>query len=90
MTRDQHRDERDSGWCWHPHEQPSGVGPDAPNLGVTAPGTCLPAFAVSRTTSPPQLTTHPDTHIYASLPRVKTLRTARLLAEIGDARSEGL
>jgi transposase len=33
-----------------------------------------------------QLTTHPDTHIYASLPRVKTLRTARLLAEIGDAR----
>jgi len=33
-----------------------------------------------------QLTTHPDTHIFASLPRVKTLRTARLLAEIGDAR----
>ena len=33
-----------------------------------------------------QLTIHPDTHIYASLPRVKTLRTARLLAEIGDAR----
>jgi transposase len=33
-----------------------------------------------------QLTTHPDSHIYASLPRVKTLRTARLLAEIGDAR----
>jgi hypothetical protein len=35
-----------------------------------------------------QLTTHPDTHIYASLPRVKTLRTARLLAEIGDARGK--
>jgi transposase len=33
-----------------------------------------------------QLAIHPDTHIYASLPRVKTLRTARLLAEIGDAR----
>ena len=33
-----------------------------------------------------QLATHPDTHIFASLPRVKTLRTARLLAEIGDAR----
>ena len=33
-----------------------------------------------------QLRTHPDTHIFASLPRVKTLRTARLLAEIGDAR----
>jgi transposase len=35
-----------------------------------------------------QLTTHPDTHIYAALPRVKTLRTARLLAEIGDARGK--
>ncbi len=35
-----------------------------------------------------QLTTHPDTHIYTSLPRVKTLRTARLLAEIGDARGK--
>jgi transposase len=33
-----------------------------------------------------QLQTHPDTHIYASLPRVKAPRTARLLAEIGDAR----
>ena len=35
-----------------------------------------------------QLTTHPDTHIYASLPRVKTLRVARLIAEIGDARGK--
>ncbi len=35
-----------------------------------------------------QLTSHPDTHIFASLPRVKTLRTARLLAEIGDARGK--
>lgn len=35
-----------------------------------------------------QLATHPDTHIYASLPRVKTLRIARLLAEIGDARGK--
>jgi len=35
-----------------------------------------------------QLTTHPDTHIYASLPCVKTLRTARLLGEIGDARGK--
>jgi transposase len=33
-----------------------------------------------------QLTTHPDTHIFASLPRVATLRTARLIGEIGDAR----
>lgn len=33
-----------------------------------------------------QLATHPDTHIFASLPRVKTLRTARLIGEIGDAR----
>ena len=32
-----------------------------------------------------QLTTHPDTHIYASLPRVQTLRIARLL---GDARGK--
>jgi transposase len=35
-----------------------------------------------------QLTTHPDTHIYASLPRVKTLRAARLIGEIGDARGK--
>lgn len=35
-----------------------------------------------------QLDLHPDTHIYASLPRMKTLRTARLLAEIGDARGK--
>lgn len=35
-----------------------------------------------------QFTSHPDTHIYASLPRVKTLRVARLLAEIGDARGK--
>jgi transposase len=35
-----------------------------------------------------QLRKHPDTHIYASLPRVKTLRAARLLAEIGDARGK--
>ena len=33
-----------------------------------------------------QLTTHPDTHIFASLPRVATIRTARLIGEIGDAR----
>ncbi|MEJ7649031.1 MAG: IS110 family transposase [Nakamurella sp.] len=33
-----------------------------------------------------QLTTHPDTDVFASLPRVKTLRTARLIGEIGDAR----
>ncbi len=35
-----------------------------------------------------QLSTHPDSHIFASLPRVRTLRTARLLAEIGDARGK--
>ena len=33
-----------------------------------------------------QLQTHTDTHIFASLPRVKTLRAARLIGEIGDAR----
>ncbi len=33
-----------------------------------------------------QLTIHPDTHIFASLPRVQTLRTARLIGEIGDSR----
>lgn len=33
-----------------------------------------------------QLTVHPDAHIFATLPRVRTLRTARLIAEIGDAR----
>ncbi len=35
-----------------------------------------------------QLATHPDTHIYASLPRARTLRVARLLAEIGDSRGK--
>ncbi|MGH9259865.1 MAG: IS110 family transposase, partial [Acidimicrobiales bacterium] len=33
-----------------------------------------------------QLQIHPDTHIVTSLPRAGTLRAARLLAEIGDAR----
>lgn len=33
-----------------------------------------------------QLAIHPDTHIFASLPRVQTLRVARLIGEIGDAR----
>jgi transposase len=33
-----------------------------------------------------QLDTHPDAHIITSLPRAGTLRAARLLAEIGDAR----
>lgn len=35
-----------------------------------------------------QLTGHPDTHIFASLPRAKTLRVARLIGEIGDARGK--
>ncbi len=35
-----------------------------------------------------QLTTHPDTHVFASLPRAKTLRVARLIGEIGDARGK--
>jgi transposase len=34
-----------------------------------------------------QLHVHPDAHIVTSLPRAGTLRAARLLAEIGDARS---
>lgn len=33
-----------------------------------------------------QLDVHPDAHIVKSLPRAGTLRAARLLAEIGDAR----
>lgn len=33
-----------------------------------------------------QLQAHPDAHIVTSLPRAGTLRAARLLAEIGDAR----
>jgi transposase len=33
-----------------------------------------------------QLQVHPDAHIVRSLPRAGTLRAARLLAEIGDAR----
>lgn len=33
-----------------------------------------------------QLELHPDAHIVTSLPRAGTLRAARLLAEIGDAR----
>jgi transposase len=33
-----------------------------------------------------QLTLHPDGHIFTSLPRSGTVRAARLLAEIGDAR----
>ena len=33
-----------------------------------------------------QLTIHPDGHIFTSLPRSGTVRAARLLAEIGDAR----
>ena len=35
-----------------------------------------------------QLTTHPDTHVFTSLPRAKTLRVARLIGEIGDARGK--
>lgn len=31
-------------------------------------------------------TAHPDRHVFAGLPRAGTLRAARLLAEIGDAR----
>jgi transposase len=34
-----------------------------------------------------QLATHPDAHIFTSLPRAGTLRAARLLAEIGDCRA---
>jgi len=33
-----------------------------------------------------QFDIHPDAHLFASLPRSGTLRAARLLAEIGDAR----
>jgi transposase len=32
------------------------------------------------------LDAHPDKHIFASLPKAGTVRAARLLAEIGDAR----
>lgn len=60
-----------------------------PTSGSLHPVACLPPRRLEDNLAA-QLTTHPDTHIYASLPRVKTLRTARLLAEIGDARSEAL
>lgn len=33
-----------------------------------------------------QLHLHPDSHVFTSLPRSRTVRAARLLAEIGDAR----
>lgn len=33
-----------------------------------------------------QLKIHPETHIYTALPHAQTLRVARLIAEIGDAR----
>jgi transposase len=33
-----------------------------------------------------QLATHTDTHIFTNLPRTSTIRTARLLTEIGDSR----
>jgi transposase len=35
-----------------------------------------------------QLAVHPDTHVFAALPRAKTLRVARLIGEIGDARGK--
>lgn len=35
-----------------------------------------------------QLAAHPDAHVFASLPRAKTLRVARLIGEIGDARGK--
>jgi transposase len=34
-----------------------------------------------------QLDAHPDAHVFTSLPRVRVLRAARLLAEIGDCRA---
>jgi transposase len=34
-----------------------------------------------------QLDTHPDGHVFTSLPRVRALRAARLVAEIGDCRA---
>ncbi len=35
-----------------------------------------------------QLAVHPDTHVFTSLPRARTLRVARLIGEIGDARGK--
>ena len=32
------------------------------------------------------LNAHPDRHIFTALPKAGTVRAARLLAEIGDAR----
>jgi transposase len=42
-------------------------------------------IAVLETQLAEALTTHPDQHIFTSLPRAGTVRAARLLAEIGDA-----
>lgn len=50
---------------------------------LRALGTQIEALAHAITA---QLQTHPDAHIITSLPRAGTLRAARLLAEIGDAR----
>ena len=43
-------------------------------------------IAALAATAAEQLRVHPDAHIVTSLPRAGTLRAARLLAEIGDAR----
>ncbi len=72
---------------------PGTTGQDgAAQAGITAALTAaLAALAaqikILETQIAAQLATHPDAHIFTSLPRAGTLRAARLLAEIGDCRS---
>jgi transposase len=55
----------------------------APVAVLRALNTQIQALAASITA---QLAAHPDAVIFQSLPRSGTVRAARLLAEIGDAR----
>ena len=77
-----------------PDQRPRGTtGPEAATLAtitrayVAALRPLVAQIAALEADLDDQLTTHPDTHIFASLPRVATLRTARLIGEIGDDRA---
>ena len=78
----------------HLHDAPRGTtgtrsrrpGPDHPGPGRRAHQRCGPRSRPSRTRSPTSSPHHPDAAIFTSLPKSGTVRAARLLAEIGDAR----
>ena len=73
---------------------PCAAGPDGiARAGVTAALTATLAAPSAQvkaleTQIAGQLADHPDGHIFTSLPRVGTVRAARLLAETGDCRSQ--